>query len=96
MVKTITLDSKVKQTAGHIVSDIDGEKVVLHIVSCKYYNLGDIGGDIWSLVEEASSINQIVQSLLEQYNVEQSECERTVLSFVEHLHTEGLVEIADE
>ena len=32
---------------GNIVSDMGGEKVMLSIENGKYYNLGEMGGEIW-------------------------------------------------
>lgn len=55
------LNTVVNQVEGNIVSDMDGEKVILCIQNGKYYNLGQVGGDIWSLIQEQPvSIQQIV------------------------------------
>lgn len=40
----INLDHYIVQSEGNIVSDMDGEKVMLSIKNGKYYNLGKIGG----------------------------------------------------
>lgn len=81
---------------GHIVSDMDGEKVMLHMERGKYYNLGTIGGVIWDLLEERLTVEQIVERLLEQYEIERDVCEQQVQSFVEELWHEGLVRIGDD
>ena len=46
------------QVKGNIVSDMGGEKVMLSVNKGKYYNLGEIGGDIWELIRKIS-VNQI-------------------------------------
>ena len=78
---------------GNIVSDMGGEKVMLSVNNGKYYNLGEIGGDIWELIEGKPSVNQLVATLMSNYNVEQSECEEQVISFLELLLKEGLIEV---
>ncbi|WP_028550865.1 lasso peptide biosynthesis PqqD family chaperone [Paenibacillus sp. UNC451MF] len=84
------------QVTGNIVSDMGGEKVMLSIANSKYYNLGEVGGEIWNCLTEASSVSaeQIVAVLMSQYDVEQVECEQQVVSFLEHLLEEGLIKWA--
>lgn len=83
----------VMQSQGNIVSDMDGEKVMLSISNGKYYNLGKVGGDIWELMKEPISISELVTILQAQYNVEQKECEEQVSTFLNELMEEGLVTI---
>ena len=48
----IFLNQEVTQGKGNIVSDMGGEKVMLSIENGKYYNLGEMGGEIWDLIQE--------------------------------------------
>ncbi|MBE1444724.1 lasso peptide biosynthesis PqqD family chaperone [Paenibacillus sp. OAS669] len=84
------------QVKGNIVSDMGGEKVMLSITNSKYYNLGEVGGEIWSYLGTvaAASGEQIVAELMSQYEVDQSECEQQVVAFLEHLLEEGLIQWA--
>lgn len=93
--QNIAKNNVVAQTPGNIVSDMDGEKVMLSIHNGKYYNLGEVGGRIWELIEEAASIDSLVNSLLNEYTVDKSECEEQVISFLEMLHKEDLVQIKE-
>ncbi|MFJ8265550.1 lasso peptide biosynthesis PqqD family chaperone [Peribacillus asahii] len=81
----------ISQVEGNIVSDMDGEKVMLSIQNGKYYNLGQVGGDIWSLIKDPISVQQIVSSLQSIYDISQKECEEQVISFLEKLQDEGLI-----
>ncbi len=45
--KELTQNHLISQMEGNIVSDMDGETVMLCIQSGKYYNLGELGGEIW-------------------------------------------------
>jgi hypothetical protein len=91
--KRITLDDTVTQDEGNIVCDMDGDKVMLNIENSKYYNLGDIGGDIWGLMENTVSVRQLVTRLMAEYDVDQTECEIKVISFLEQLYDEKLIRI---
>ncbi|MDF2858648.1 MAG: hypothetical protein K0Q87_4499 [Neobacillus sp.] len=89
----ITLTSSVVQRKGNIESDMDGEKVMMNIKNGKYYNLGSIGGAIWTLIPKPVQINEIISNLILVYDVDHAECEKQVLSFLEQLYMEGLIEI---
>lgn len=85
----------ITQGEGNIVSDMDGEKVMLSIQNGKYYNLGEMGGVIWDLIKNPITINQLVNSLITQYEVEQRECEEQVMTFLKMLKEEGLIKVED-
>ncbi|WP_134702563.1 lasso peptide biosynthesis PqqD family chaperone [Ammoniphilus sp. YIM 78166] len=90
--KAIRLSSKISQGKGNIVSDMDGEKVMLSIHKGKYYNLGDMGGAIWDRIYTPVQVTELIKTLLEEYDVSQSVCEEQVISFLELLLKEDLIE----
>ncbi|MGG0237758.1 lasso peptide biosynthesis PqqD family chaperone [Bacillus rhizoplanae] len=94
--QAISLNQVIVQVQGNIVSDMDGEKVMLSIHNGKYYNLGKMGGTIWNFIEKPISVTQLVIALMSEYEVEQSTCEEQVISFLELLLEENLVEIVKE
>jgi Coenzyme PQQ synthesis protein D (PqqD) len=81
------------QVKGNIVSNMGGEKVMLSVQQGKYYNLGEIGGRIWDLIDGEISVQQLTIKLISEYDVDHSECEEQVLSFLEQLLKENLIEI---
>lgn len=91
----IFLVSKVVQNPGNIVSDMDGEKVMLNIDNGNYYNLGELGGVIWELIRYPISVESLINELLSQYEVEETECEIHVMSFINKLYTEGLISVSN-
>jgi hypothetical protein len=91
--KKITLNIEVIQGKGNIVSNMGDEKVMFSINNGKYYNLGEIGGDIWELIKEPIEVSTIVENLLSSYQVEKNDCEEQVISFLDHLYEEDLIEI---
>ena len=97
MIKTskVSLDNRVVQNEGNIVSDMDGETVMLNVQNGKYYNLGNIGGLIWSYIEEPIKISELITTLISEYEIEQKACEKQVLAFLEHLMNEKLISIVD-
>ncbi|KPV39326.1 lasso peptide biosynthesis PqqD family chaperone [Alicyclobacillus ferrooxydans] len=95
LVNSLPLNSKVAQKPGNIVTDMDGDKVMLSIEQGKYYNLGSIGGEIWDSMKEPVQIDAIITHLLNEYEVEVSVCKEHVLTFISNLLKEELVVIED-
>ncbi|MEH6945325.1 lasso peptide biosynthesis PqqD family chaperone [Bacillus sp. JJ722] len=92
----ITNNHLFSQKAGNIVSDMDGEKVMLNIQNSKYYNLGHLGGEIWDLLKEPIAFQDLISLLLTNYDISQAECEQQVSSFLEQLLEEGLIQIEEQ
>ncbi|WP_309088677.1 lasso peptide biosynthesis PqqD family chaperone [Domibacillus sp.] len=84
----------VSQKSGNIVSDMDGEKVMLSIEKGRYYNLGEVGGDIWEAIKEPVSVSCLVESLTSQYAVQQADCQDQVIGFLNRLLEEGLIQVS--
>ncbi|WP_347548684.1 lasso peptide biosynthesis PqqD family chaperone [Pseudalkalibacillus hwajinpoensis] len=83
----------VRQVPGNIASDMDGEKIILSIENGKYYNLGDVGGEIWDRIADPISIEILITNLMEEFNVQRDVCEADVHNFLEHLIEEGLIKV---
>jgi hypothetical protein len=76
---------KIVQTKEVIVSNMGQEKVMLSIANGKYYNLGELGGDIWEKIREPKPINQLISELINVYDIYQVKCDKDVLSFLQHI-----------
>lgn len=92
--KLIQAHDEVVQVQGNIVSDMDGEKVMLSIQNGKYYNLGSTGGEIWERIATPTPISQLVEHFYSSYNIERDVCEQQIIDFLEQLVQEGLVEVS--
>ncbi|WP_088079128.1 lasso peptide biosynthesis PqqD family chaperone [Bacillus mycoides] len=92
----ISLECQIVQSEENIVSDMDGEKVMLNVQKGKYYNMGETGGEIWELIKTPIMVTELVSTLLSKYNIERGDCEEQVLSFLECLFQEGLIQIKDQ
>lgn len=95
-VEIITVNDLIVQSEGNLVSDMDGEKVMLSIENGKYYNLGQIGGRIWELIATPVTIPSMVEQLVVEYEIEQDVCEQQVNTFLQQLASEGLVQVSKQ
>jgi hypothetical protein len=70
---------------GLIAADMDGETVMMDIMTGKYYNLGRSGGAIWEIIEKPCTRDEIVDALLKRFDVERSVCEEQTQAFLDSL-----------
>ena len=92
-IRNISKEHVVSQVGGNIVSDMGGEKVMLSVRQGRYYNLGDIGGEIWEQIKEPMLVEELILILMDKYDVQNNDCEQQVMSFLEHLRDEQLITI---
>ena len=79
-----------------VSSDLAGEVAILDVEAGVYYGLDRVGARIWNLIQEPRTVNEIRDILLEEYDVEPARCERDLLTLLQRLVDEGLIEVRDE
>ena len=76
---------------GLMTADMNGSAVMMDIMTGKYYNLGDVGGRIWELLEEPMTVSELVQKLTAEYDVSAETCRADILPFLNTLLERGLL-----
>jgi hypothetical protein len=64
------------------VTDLSGEKVMIDFDSGKYFMIKGSGNDIWDLIQEEITVDDIVKKLLQEYEVSEDECVKSVDEFL--------------
>lgn len=83
------MQSSGRQTAADLGTDL----AVLQLDTSVYYTLSGSARWIWEMLQEPTSVADIVGRLRERYEVEPERCRDEVLALLEQLVAEGLVEI---
>jgi hypothetical protein len=89
----ITDGSVVRAAPTQVSSDLGDEVVVLELTAGAYFGLEGVGARVWQLLSEPRTVREIVQTLLEEYDVEAERCRRDLDALLERLLERGLVEI---
>ena len=76
---------------GLMTADMNGSAVMMDIMSGKYYNLGEVGGRIWELLEEPLTVAELVRKLTAEYDVSAEQCRADILPFLGKLVERRLV-----
>ena len=76
---------------GLLMTEIEGEAVLLDMESSYYFSLNETGTFIWRAIEDGKEESEIVTGLVAQWDVSADEAARTVAQFVGTLREEGLL-----
>ena len=91
--KKITTETVISRIEEIVASNIDGETVMMSIENGKYYGLDDIGSRIWELIEKRIKVSNLIDTLLERFDVDRETCEKDVLKFLNELNEDRILEV---
>lgn len=92
------LSAKVRFVAvkEHLSCSLQGEAVVLSLKNGKYYGFNAVSATIWETLQSSVTIHQIKTAVMREYDVDPDLCNQDILSFLNKMTKEGLIEILDE
>ena len=64
------------------VTELAGEKVMIDFESGKYFLVKGVGNDIWDYLQKETTAADIINHLLEDYEVSPEVCEAQVMQFL--------------
>lgn len=79
------------QSENQVSAEINGETVMMSVEQGSYFGLDAIGSRIWNLMEQPISLQDMIDTLVEEYDVSEVNCKNDVVKFVAELNSRGLV-----
>ena len=89
-------DQKVQISPEVLFQEVAGEIVLLDLESENYFGLDAVGARIWSLLQTGSKVGEVVDVLLQEFDVDRDTLETDVADLVERLAEAGLIRLCDE
>jgi len=89
----ISLDSIVTVADDVVSCDLEDEAAILNLKDGIYYGLDPVGARIWKLLQKPVKVNEILETLLEEYEVGREECRGDLMELLEEMKDNGLVKI---
>jgi len=93
---TLKPDQKIEIAPDVLFQEVGGETVLLDLESEQYFGLDAVGTRIWALLGEGACIGAVVDTLLQEYEVERATLESDVEELIVRLSEAGLVHLGDE
>ena len=91
----MNLNQKITFSDTVFAQEVDGEMVLLDMESENYFGLDAVGTDIWQAIQEKEVLAEVLEVLLEQYDVKEEVLQKDLLNFVEKLQESGLVKVEE-
>ena len=73
--------------------DLGGETAMLDMKEGVYYGLNDMGTIIWEFIQEPVTLQEIIDKILEEYEVDEETCYADLVELIEQMVKNRLVEI---
>ena len=77
----------------YLYSNLKGDAVILSLKNGKYYGLNTVGASVWAAIQEPRTFQEIQSVISEEYEVDEETCRHEILSFLEKMTKENLVDI---
>ena len=91
----MNLNKKVTFADTVFAQEVDGEMVLLDMNSENYFGLDEVGTAIWQAMQEKETLQEVLDVLLEQYEVESDVLEKDLSNFVDKLVESELVKVEE-
>ena len=72
------------------------ESAILNLKNSVYYGMNPVGSAVWNLLKQPKTVAEIRDAILGEYEVEAERCEHDLITLLEQLRSEGLIEVRDE
>jgi len=73
---------KYSRSENFVFNEVDGELVMMNIEDGSYASLNETGKYIWNILEEPKSIEEILPSILDEYDIDPSTAKTEIESFL--------------
>ena len=87
----LTLNTSLTRDPDLVCAEMDGDLVMMSIENGEYYGIGGVGTRIWELLDQPTTIQQLVETIKTEFDIEEDRCRVDVLSFSEKLFELGLI-----
>ena len=84
-------NSRIVRCEELLEADVNGEIVALHVERGQCYGLNGVASEIWRMLAEPISVEEMCARLSEDYDVDGATCRAEVVRLVSQLEEEGLV-----
>ena len=89
-------DSIVVAAEGLATADLGGEAVIFDAESGVYYGLNEVGASVLELVEQPRSVRDVIEALLQEYEVTADRLRRDVLALLEKMEEQGVIRVNND
>lgn len=90
----VSLTAQVVASKNQVSTELGGEAVVLGVEAGQYFGLNEVAARVWSLVQAPIAVSAVRDTILDEYDVSPTDCERDVLELLNDLADKGLIDVS--
>ena len=87
-----SLQDAVRVSDQVVFRELEGEAVLLNLETGVYFGLNDVGTRIWARLQQDGSLQNVFDTMQQQYSVEPQRLEKDILDLIEQMCAKGLVQ----
>jgi hypothetical protein len=87
----ILLNSKIQRNPKMVTSNLDGEIVMMSVENGEYYGLDETGTRIWELLEKTITVDELINSLINEFEIDRETCKHDTMEFLEDMISKNLI-----
>lgn len=91
----VSIHSIIMAAPQQVSCELAGESTILNLRNGGYYGLTGVGLRIWELLQQRRRVADIEQILLKEFEVEPERCRADLLSLLNQMQAESLIEVDD-
>lgn len=93
--QSLSSDTILVAADNQVSCDLDNEAALLNLTSGVYYGLDPMGAYIWKLVQSPTTLGELRQRLLTEYQVDEKVLQSDLFTFVNEMAAAGLIVTSD-
>jgi len=74
-----------------VFAEVDGEIIMMDVVSGDYIGLNAVGSSIWGLIEVPKTLEQICAGLMGEYEIDEQTCRAETEHFLTSMSEKGMI-----
>ena len=89
----VTFDSRLRMPEDVLVSELDGESVILNLKTESYFGLDEVGARMCTAVTSAGSVQDAYETLADEFDVDPARLRDDLSKLLDNLLEHGLLEV---
>ena len=89
----VTVNSVVEANSEPLAAPLAGGLVILQVEADRYYNLNELGTEIWQLIQQPVTVAEIVERITATHDVDAARCEADIVALLQDMARARLISV---
>jgi len=89
---TFSSTTLLQRNPDMVAANLDGDLVMMNEKLGRYYGISGVGARAWELLETPASIDDLVNSICQEYEIDSETCYQDITQFAQDLMKVSLIE----